>query len=151
MKLVQLMQMQLAFLYEINEDAEKRAYTELDQFLASKGINPITAKHYFYYLNMSKKTKKQVVFILYAQVSEDINTHGKISTIRVEQGTYLTFALNQEELAALKEGDDIAFEAKIKMGLGEKKKTRMMNQVFALIEEVGNEENRSYCAYIPVE
>lgn len=142
--------MHLAFLYELNDGGQKRAYERLDQFLEEKGLNPSKVKHYFYYLNMSKKDKRNIIFVLYALVSDAINASGEISTMMIHGGPYLVFDLTKDELYHFSQGEEDGFENKVKAGLNMYKKTRIMDQLFALIEEVVEDNEVNYRCHIPV-
>lgn len=150
MNLEILPKMQFAFLYELNDEGKKRAHERLDQFLEEKGLNPSQTKHYFYYLNMSKKSQKCIVYILYGLVGSGLLASGEISTITVQSGPYLVFDLSRDEVDMLASGCEEGFESQIKAGLITYKKTRVMDQLFALIEEVVQGHELSYRAYIPV-
>lgn len=150
MRLEILPKMQFAFLYEINDDGQKRAHERLDQFLEEKGLNPSQTKHYFYYLNMSKKNEKKIVYVLYGLVGSGLNESGEISTISIQSGSYLVLDLSKEETRLLASGNEEIFESKIKNGLMTYKKTRLMDQLFALIEEVVEDHEVGYRAYVPV-
>jgi hypothetical protein len=58
--------------------------------------------------------------------------------------------LSKEETRLLASGNEEMFESKIKNGLMAYKKTRLMDQLFALIEEVVEDHEVGYRAYVPV-
>ena len=150
MRLVNLPKMHLAFCYDVGENAKKNTYEKLDQFLVDKGLNPSLIPHYFYCLNMNKQNEKKIVYVLYALVNDALNASGEISTMAIHAGSYIVFEMEEAQMKLFTEGNDTEFEILVKKGLNVYKKTRVMDQLFALIEETAENEQFVYHCHIPV-